>query len=142
VKISSQFSVAVHILCLLSIDKTNLCTSDWIAGSVNTNPVVIRKILGKLKKSKLIDVKAGSGGAFLLKDISEISLYDVYKAVEVVKSGNLFNFHDSPNPLCIVGANIHEVLGTKLYEAEKVMENSLKNSKISDLVESIKFRAK
>ena len=136
-KISSQFSVAVHILCILAIDKSNLCTSDWIAGSVNTNPVVIRRILGKLKKAGLIDVKAGSGGAFLAKGISHIALFDVYKAVEVVKSGDLFNFHESPNPLCIVGANIHEVLGSRLVEAQSVMENSLKSTKISDLVENI-----
>lgn len=137
-KISNQFSIAVHILCILSIDKDNLCTSEWIAGSVNTNPVIIRRILGKLKKARLVDVKAGSGGAFLLKDIENITLYDVYQSVEVIKKGNLFNFHESPNPLCVVGANIHEVLGTKLDEAETAMENSLKETKISDLVEGIK----
>lgn len=137
-KISSQFSIAVHILCILAIDKENLCTSEWIAGSVNTNPVVIRRILGKLKKAGLVDVKAGSGGAFLLKDIEKITLYDVYLSVEVIKKGNLFNFHESPNPLCIVGANIHKVLGTKLTEAEIALENSLKETRVSHLVDNIK----
>lgn len=136
-KISSQFSIAVHVLCLLEIDKDNLCTSDWIAGSVNTNPVIIRRILGKLKKAKLVEVKAGSGGATLLKDVKLISLYDVYKAMEVVSSGNLFNFHESPNPLCLVGANIHNSLGGSLTRAEKKLEEELQKTNIYDLVRII-----
>ncbi len=136
-KISSQFSIAVHILCLLEIDKDNLCTSEWIAGSVNTNPVIIRRILGKLKKAKMVEVKAGSGGATLLKDVKLISLYDVYKAMEVVSSGNLFNFHESPNPLCLVGANIHNALGENLTRAEKKLEEELQKTTIDDLVKII-----
>ena len=55
-KISSRFSVAVHILSILSIEKEKLCTSEWIAGSVNTNPVIIRRVTGMLKKAGLVNV--------------------------------------------------------------------------------------
>ncbi|TLS36864.1 Rrf2 family transcriptional regulator [Pseudalkalibacillus caeni] len=53
-RISSRFAVAVHVLSLFSIDKSCRCTSDWIAVSVNTNPVVIRRMLGKLKKAGFV----------------------------------------------------------------------------------------
>lgn len=82
-KISSRFSKAVHILSLLSTAKDAHCTSEWIAGSVGTNPVIIRKILGQLKKAGLADV---------------------------VEEGELFRLHEQPNPDCPVGANIQAVL--------------------------------
>ena len=68
-KISSRFTMAVHILALLALEKNTLCTSEWIAKSVNTNPVVVRRIIGKLKKAGLVNVRPGTGGAYLLKDI-------------------------------------------------------------------------
>ena len=99
-KISARFTVAVHILSLISIDKNNLCTSEWIAGSVNTNPVVIRRIMGMLKKSDLVNVTSGTGGASLNKRLGDITLLDVYRAVDVVDKDGLFQFQDSPNPNC------------------------------------------
>ncbi|MGB3569491.1 MAG: Rrf2 family transcriptional regulator, partial [Priestia megaterium] len=49
-KISSRFTVAVHILSLIKVDSSHPSTSEWIASSVNTNPVVIRRVIGMLKK--------------------------------------------------------------------------------------------
>jgi DNA-binding IscR family transcriptional regulator len=65
-KISSRFTVAVHILPLIAMEESTTCTSEWIAGSVNTNPVIIRRVVGKLKKAGLVNVRPGTGGAFLL----------------------------------------------------------------------------
>lgn len=65
-KISSRFSIAIHILSLLSTAKDAHCSSEWITGSVGTNPVIIRKILGQLKKAGLAGVRARKGGAFFL----------------------------------------------------------------------------
>src|ERR1700748_2759067 len=104
-QISSRFSIAVHILSLIAVTPTD-CTGDYIAGSVNTNPVIIRRIMGMLKKAGLIDIRPGVGGASLLKSQEEITLLDVYRAVEVINEGQLFNFHDNPNPDCLVGRNI------------------------------------
>jgi hypothetical protein len=61
-KISSRFSIAVHILSLLAISPSAHGTSEWIAGSVGTNPVIIRRVLGQLKKAGLVTVRAGIGG--------------------------------------------------------------------------------
>ncbi|MGG2095222.1 Rrf2 family transcriptional regulator [Bacillus sp. S13(2024)] len=135
--ISSRFTVAVHMLTLLEIDKKSRCTSEWIAGSVNTNPVVIRRITGMLKKAGLVDVQAGKGGTSLARDLDKVTLLDVYKAVEVVEEGHLFSFHDNPNVECPVGANIQTVLEIILLQAQDAMENVLANVKVKQLVTNL-----
>jgi DNA-binding IscR family transcriptional regulator len=66
-KISSRFTVAVHILSLVEIERNELCTSEWIAKSVNTNPVVICRVIGKLNDTELVQVRQGVGGTTLQK---------------------------------------------------------------------------
>ncbi|MEE6451310.1 Rrf2 family transcriptional regulator [Gottfriedia acidiceleris] len=133
-KISSRFTVAVHILSLVTIENSALCTSEWIAGSVNTNPVVIRRVMGKLKNAGLIQVRRGTGGATLRKSLNEITLLDVYRAVEVVEEGELFQFHEKPNPNCPVGANIQLVLELILNRAQEAMEKILDEVTMEELV--------
>jgi len=133
-KISSRFTVAVHILSLVTIENSTLCTSEWIAESVNTNPVVIRRVMGKLKNAGLIQVRRGTGGASLLKPLKDISLLDVYQAVEVVEEGELFQFHENPNPNCPVGANIQAVLELILNRAQEAMERILDEVTMEELV--------
>ncbi|MGZ7446092.1 Rrf2 family transcriptional regulator [Paenibacillus sp. TH7-28] len=135
-RISSRFTIAVHMLSLIHV-RTDLLTSEQIADSVNTNPVIIRQISVLLKKAGLIGVKRGSGGAYLLKDPSEISLYDIYQAVDVVEDSGLFHAHENPNPNCWVGANINEVLGVFLVKAQHAMEGVLREVTIQDLVHII-----
>ncbi|MCS4454154.1 Rrf2 family transcriptional regulator [Clostridium botulinum] len=137
-KISSRFSVAVHILSILSMEDKNLCTSEWIAGSVNTNPVVIRRVMGMLKRAGLVNVIAGTGGAYLLKDLDQITLLDVYRAVDVVKEGELFQFHDSPNINCPIGANIQSVMEGVLLNAQEAMEQVLENVTMEYIVTGIR----
>ncbi|MFJ8064375.1 Rrf2 family transcriptional regulator [Psychrobacillus sp. NPDC096426] len=134
-KISSRFTVAVHILSLVTINQNVLCTSEWIAESVNTNPVVIRRVMGKLKQAGLIDIRRGQGGAKLLKPLHEITLLDVYHAVEVVDEGELFQMHENPNPNCPVGANIQGVLELILFRAQDAMEAVLKEVTMDELVQ-------
>lgn len=83
--ISSRFAVGIHILVLIEMNKDGVSSSEFLAESVNTNPVVIRKIMGMLKKSGLVEVHPGKAGAKLAKDLSDITLLDVYKAVNVVQ---------------------------------------------------------
>jgi DNA-binding IscR family transcriptional regulator len=132
-KISSRFSVAVHIVSLLAVNPSSLNTSEWIAGSVNTNPVIIRKLTGMLKKAGIVDVRAGAGGAFLLKSPDKISLLDIYIAVDVVEEGELFSIHEQPNPACPVGANIQSVLMLILSKAQSAMEQVLAEITIADI---------
>lgn len=137
-KITSRFTVAVHTLLVINTfqDKVKT-TSEFIAGSVNVNPVVIRRIMQSLKAAGMIDVKAGSGGARLARRPEDITLFDVYSAVDSVE-GDLFHFHENPNPACPVGRNIHAVLDVKLQEAQAALENRLKKTTLADLAGQIR----
>ena len=133
-QLSSRFTVAVHTLLVIHVfAKTEKVTSEFIAASVNVNPVVIRRTLQSLKAAGMVEVRAGSGGASIVKDLHDISLYDVYKAAGCVE-GELFHFHESPNPACPVGRNIHAVLDEHLADAQAAMENELKKVTLADLV--------
>ncbi|AIF52646.1 Rrf2 family transcriptional regulator [Pelosinus sp. UFO1] len=136
-KISSRFAVAVHILSLLAVSPTSHNTSEWIAGSVNTNPVIIRRVLGKLKEAGLVNVRPGTGGAYLVKTLQEITLFAIYQAVEVVEEDNLFHLHKQPNPKCPVGANIQSVLQLVLISAQSAMEEVLMKVTMAQLVDGL-----
>ncbi len=133
-KISSRFSVAVHILILLEYVQDRVVTSEFISKSVNTNPVVIRRIMGNLKKAGLIEIKSGTGGAQLLKCPDKISLFEVYQAGEVIQDGELFNIHDKSNSDGPVGAKIQGILEIFLLKAQKAMEEVLKSVTIKDVL--------
>ena len=138
-KITSRFTVAVHTLLVIYVyGKERKTTSEFIAASVNVNPVVIRRTLLSLKAAGMIEVRAGSG-ASIIKDPGDITLYDVYAATDCV-DGDLFHFHESPNPECRVGKNIHAVLGTHLADAQAALENELKKVSLADLVGELESR--
>ncbi|GAV14159.1 MULTISPECIES: Rrf2 family transcriptional regulator [Paenibacillus] len=139
-KISSRFSVAVHILSLLALEPNAHHTSEWMAGSVNTNPVVIRRVTSQLKKAGLVDVRPGTGGATLNKPAGDITLLDVYRAVEAVEEGELFGFHDHPNPKCPIGANIESVLQLVMLRAQSAMEQVLAEMTLDHLAVDLKDR--
>ena len=135
-QISSRFKIETPMLLIIAIkSQESKVTSDFLAASVGVNPVIIRKILSQLKKAELISVARGTGGTEIIKDLQEISLFDVYQAVECLgKSGKLFSFHDNPNPNCPVGANIHEVLDQKLLDIQLAMENQLRQTSLAQVV--------
>ena len=87
-QISSRFTIAVHmIICIEAFKDTHKVTSEFIASSVNVNPVVIRRLLQQLKKTGIVEVKRGSGGADIARPLDEITLLDVYNAVESLDNG-------------------------------------------------------
>lgn len=139
--ISSRFSVGIHILTLIGLDKDGTQSSENIAGSVNTNPVVIRKIMGMLKNAELIKVRPGVAGAQLAKDLSEITLLDVYKAVNVVHEKELFSVHENPNPTCFVGRNIQSTIIPILSNAQRALEKELENVTLKDIISDIQEKA-
>jgi len=132
-KITSRFTVAVHILlCIHRFSGEYKVTSEFIASSVNVNPVVIRRTLGQLQEAGLVETARGSGGSALARNLGSITLLDVYNAVESVE-GELFNFHDNPNPSCPVGKNVHRLLDRHLADAQRALEVSLRKVKLSEL---------
>jgi Rrf2 family protein len=135
--ISSRFSVGIHIITLIEINKDGVSSSEYLARSVNTNPALIRKIMGMLKKAGLIKVQPGIAGAELAKDLSDITLLDVYKAVNVVKDNELFSIHENPNPNCTVGRNIQNTIEPLFLSAQNAMEKVLENVTIEDVVKGV-----
>lgn len=137
-QISTRYSIALHILVCIDIfsDKEKI-TSDYLAKSIQVNPVIIRKILQQLKRANILQVNRGSGGATLLKDSGDIDMYEVYKAVSCVDENGLFNFHDNPNPHCLIGKNIKNTLEDKFVEIQTAMENKMKNITLKDIVDDI-----
>ena len=133
-QISSRFTVALHIFTCVEVFKDEYkVTSDFLAGSINTNPVIIRKILTQLKNAGLIEVVRGTGGITVTRPLSEITFFDVYQAIEPVENGDLFHFHENPNPECPVGRNIHALLDQKLQAIQSAMEDEMKRYTIEDL---------
>ena len=132
-QITSKFTVAIHtLLAIHTFGKEFKTTSEFIASSVNVNPVVIRRALQSLKAAGLVEFKACSGGASIIKELKDITLYDVYTAMECLEVG-LFHFHENPNELCPVGKNIHLILDKHLSAAQLAMENELKEVTLADL---------
>lgn len=133
-QISSRFTLAVHIFaCIDTFQDDYKVTSDFLAGSTNVNPVIVRKILGQLKAAGLVDVARGSGGASIARPLDEITFLDIYRAVECVENGELFHFHENPNPECPVGKNIHLILDEKLDRVQTAMERELASITLADV---------
>lgn len=134
-QISSRFTIAVHMLICMEAFKDQKVTSEFLASSVNVNPVVIRRLMQQLKKAGIVDVRRGSGGASIPKDLTDITLLDVYEAVESIEDGNLFHFHENPNPLCPVGRNIHKIMDKRLEEIQTAMEEKMRSVTLKDVME-------
>ena len=133
---SSRLPIAVHILlAIVEFEGKEKTTSTFLAGSVNVNPVIIRNTLGQLKSAGLVTVKAGEGGASLAKDPKNITLMDVFNAVE--KEEMLFHFHENPNPECPVGKNVHAVLDRRLLSIQEVMQEQMKSITLQDLIDDM-----
>lgn len=134
---SSRFAVAVHVLTLMAWADEEPLKSDHVAESVNTNPVVIRRMLCELAESKLVISQTGSmGGSRLARQPEEITLLDIYQAVE---SRGVFSLHrHPPNPDCPVGVNIGTVLNDVLDEVDSAVERVLGNITLRDAVRRLK----
>ncbi|MCF7754101.1 Rrf2 family transcriptional regulator [Paenibacillus xylanexedens] len=139
-QISSRFSMAVHILSMITMDPL-YSTGDRIARSINSNPVVIRRIMAQLKKAGYIETKPGVAGASLLVSPERLTLLDIFHAVESVEGNQLFNFHKNTDTNCSVGMNIESILLPKLSNAQKVMEHELASVTLAQIVEQIRTEA-
>ena len=133
---SSRFAVAVHVLALLAGAGDEPLQSDRVAASVNTNPVVIRRILCALRAARLVTSQSGAqGGSRLARTPARITLGDIYRAVE---GGDLFRLHRrKPSRRCMVGANIEEVMGGVLRETNAAIERALSRTTLADILARI-----
>lgn len=133
---SSRLPIAVHILlAIVEFEGKKKTTSVFLAGSVNVNPVIIRNTLGQLKAAGLITVKAGEGGSALAREPKDITLMDIFEAVE--KEEELFHFHENPNPECPVGKNVHAVLDNRLLAIQEAMKQQMKSVTLQNLIDDM-----
>jgi Rrf2 family protein len=137
VQISSRFTIAIHMFACIDTFSDQKMTSDFMASSIGTNPVIVRKILQQLKAANLIEVARGTGGVSITKPLDQITFLDVYRAVECAPEEQLFHFHENPNQQCPVGKNIHRVLDDRLLEVQKAMEDKLAEMTLADVKKDI-----
>jgi len=137
IKVNGRFAISIHILTLLEQFQGELLSSEFIAGSININPVLVRKELVNLKKHRLVESREGKAGGFLLaKPASQIKIVDVYHAVR--QNSVLGKYVNAPNPDCKIGRQINEQL-TVLYEdAEHAVTKQLGAISLSDFHKKFK----
>lgn len=139
-RISTRFSDSIHILAFIEIYDNIKLSSETIAGSIETSPVVVRRLMGTLRSAGLLATKQGTAEPKLAKDPREITLLDVYFATE----GNnpLFELDKKTNPECIVGGNIQDVLGDYYEEAKLAAQRKLNSVTLEDVIETILVKQK
>ena len=136
-QISSRFTMAIHMFACIDTFTDQKMTSDFMAASIGTNPVIIRKILQQLKAAGLIEVARGTGGVTIKKSLDQITFLDVYRAVECTPDEELFHFDEKPNQKCPVGRNIHHVLDNRLLDVKRAMEEKLSEMTLADVKKDI-----
>ena len=133
---SCRFAFAVHVLAVLAYKHKGGACSDALAGSVNTNPVVVRRLLSRLRKAGLIKTQRGAcGGAALCGPSETITLDAVYRAVE--SGSSLASRRKKPDRRCPVGAGIEPVLDEIFASAQAAIESTLARWTLRDVLEAI-----
>ncbi len=137
---SSRFVVAIHIMAALTLKRDRPSKSDELSKSVNTNPVVVRRILGMLRKAGLVDSQTGpDGGSRLARAPEKIPLLDIYEAVE---ESELFHFHYAePSCSCPIGAYVKDSLSPIFREAAEGMKSVLRGKHLMTVTKDILDRS-
>jgi Rrf2 family protein len=129
---NSRFAVSVHVLAYLAFKQGEPVSSAEIASSVNTNPVIIRRLLILMQRAHLVGAQKGAHGGFYLTSSSQnITLREVYRAVEPAPNFGMANF--APNTRCPVGSKIAAVLEKAFAKAQGQMEAELAAISIADV---------
>ena len=138
-QITSRFTIAVHMITVIDyVDGKMPVTSRFLADSIVANPVIIRNVMGQLKEAGLILSSQGKSGIALARPVSEITFYDIYKAVDCVDGTGLFHFHENPSMDCPVGRNIHGAMDERLQDIQQTMEEEMKQISLADVVSDVR----
>jgi Rrf2 family protein len=133
---NSALAGAIQILCILAWRRGEETTSEALAGSLRTNPVVARRILKALERRGLVEVRPGRhGGVALVRSPADITIEDVYKAVE--PEGSLFALRKRGSPTCRVHLAMKTLLPPVFSAADAAVDNVLRKIKLSELVKQI-----
>lgn len=135
--INTQFSIAVHIMAGLAYRRDEDTTSTTLAMSVNTSPSFVRRVLARLSKAGLVRTITGKAGAcWLAKDPKNISLLDIYEAVDAPKAFSIHSYTEQKS--CPVSCNIKGALEKALDRTQRAMEKSLDEITLAEIVSNIR----
>ncbi|MBL1223436.1 Rrf2 family transcriptional regulator [Chryseobacterium sp. L7] len=128
---NTRFATAIHIMTLLAKSPQEWLTSEWIAGSVNVNPVIVRKELSVLREAGLIISRQGKdGGTQLARNADQISISEIYKSVK--NTDVLGKKNQNPNPACSVGKEVNVHLNTLFEETDQLVINFLGDKSLQE----------
>ncbi|HXR47861.1 MAG TPA: Rrf2 family transcriptional regulator [Candidatus Limnocylindrales bacterium] len=134
--INTQFPIAVHLMAALGYRSGRDTTSAQLATSVNTSPSFVRRTLAKLSRAGLVETATGKTGAcWLAKDAKNISLLDIYRAVDAPKAFSIH--HYTEQKACPVSCHIKEALDRALDKTQKAMETSLDDITLEQIVSQV-----
>ena len=135
---NTQFSIAIHVMAVLGYGvKVDLTSSDIAAGSINACPSFVRRILSKLSKAGLVRTSRGKSGTCLLaRPARDISLLDIYEAVDAPK---VFEVHTYPTQeLCPVSSGFKSMMERMLDKSQLSFESNLSRTSLADIIEDLK----
>ena len=129
-----QFSIAVHLLAGLACGGGRQgVRSATLAMSVNTSPSFLRRTLAKLSKAGLVETATGKAGScWLARNPKDISLLDIYRAVDAPKAFAIHNYPEQK--VCAVSCHIKDALEHALAKTQKAMEASLAGINLARIV--------
>ncbi len=137
-KFSHKLSDAIHILAYLDIFKDGDRSSKQIAASIEANPSVVRSLMSDLRRAGLIQSQQGAPNATLAKDPANITLLDVYHALNM--NHDLLHIDPKTNPNCLVGANIQDTLNEVYAQVQVAAEAQLQATTLQDVITGILHR--
>lgn len=131
--------MAAHMVCAIDyFGDTRPVTSTFLAGSIGTSPVMVRTIMSMLKQAGIIQSSKGKSGITLARPLEQITLLDLWRAVDQSDAESLFHFHENPCPQCPVGGNIHAALDDRLQAAQQALEDQLQRTTLADIEKDIR----
>jgi len=134
---SCRFAMAVHVLTVLAYKEGDRVTSALLASSVNTNPVIIRRLLLALQRAKLVETGKGAGsGSRLSRSPARINLAEIYRAVEDCQP--FATPAKKPNAACPVGNCIRQALEKVFASAQQALEKDLEQTTLAGLITQVK----
>lgn len=130
--VNQQFAFALHTLSILAVNTNGAMTSEFIAASVNTNPVVIRRLLSKLSKSSLVETQLGkNGGVRLKKAPSEITLKDIYESL--YEKSLISASAKEANKKCPISCKMKQITQDIIDHTEQATIKYLESVTLSDI---------
>ena len=132
-KYSTKLSDAVHILAFIVLNPNGSLTSDSIAESVHTNPGCVRQLMSSLRRAGLISSVKGHPKPSLTKELSTITLLDIYRAVEREKP--LLHLDTHTNPECGVGIYIQLSLQDFFDQIQEKAEEEMKSITLQEILD-------